>query len=424
MRKLWLVIKREYLTRVRTKSFVIMTVALPALTFGYIFFLVALAKGHANRPIRTAVVDSAGGLAAPVEGELTEKLPDGEPVFKIVQTIEQPADGQALEAKLRDQIRQGRLDAFLIIPKDAVQGGAAEFHTQNPGDITRTDTLEHALTDAVISARLGQRGFHVDNLNDLIKSVNVNIVKITKLGESPESGQTFVVAIITVMVLYMTLVMYGVSTMRSVMEEKTTRMIEILVSSVAPFELLGGKILGVAAVALTQYLIWAVTGALVAGYGAAMASALSPGASFPSLHLHASLLVYVFIFFLGGYFLYSSLYAAVGSMVSSEQEAQQLSLPVTLPLVLSIILFNLVLQDPNSTQSVVLSMIPFFAPVLMLFRICLQTPPFWQIALSIGILVLTTIGVVIFSARIYRVGILMYGKRPSLVEILRWLRYT
>lgn len=424
MRKLWLVIKREYLTRVRTKSFVITTIALPAVTIGYLVFIIALSKGHANRPIKTAIVDTAGGLAAPFAGGLKEKLPDGEPVFQITQTIEQPADAGKVEDRLRGEVRDGTLDAFLVIPKNAVQGEAAEFHTKNPGDLTRTQDLVHALTNAVIAARLSDRGIHVDNLDKLIHGVNVNLVKITKLGESQESGETLIVAFIMIMVLYMTLVIYGVSTMRSVLEEKTTRIVEILVSSMTPMELLSGKILGVAAVALTQYLIWAVTGGLVAGYGAAMASAVSPGASIPHVHLHASLLVYLVIFFLGGYFLYSALYAAVGAMVSSEQEAQQLQLPVTIPLILSLILFNLVLQDPNSTQSVVLSMIPFFAPVLMLFRICLQTPPFWQIALSIGILILTTAGVVLFSARIYRVGILMYGKRPSVVEIMRWLRYT
>jgi ABC-2 type transport system permease protein len=209
-----------------------------------------------------------------------------------------------------------------------------------------------------------------------------------------------------------------------VLEEKSTRIIEILASSVKPSHLLSGKILGVAAVGLTQYLIWALTAALVSGYGAAVGSVFRPGASAPSFHLPASFLVYPLIFFLAGYFLYASLYAALGAMVSSEEELQQVQLPVTMLLVVCVILSPIIMRDPNSPLAVTLTMIPLFSPILMVFRITVQTPPFWQIALSLALCVLTTAGVVQLSAKIYRVGILMYGKRPSLVELLRWLRYT
>jgi ABC-2 type transport system permease protein len=227
-----------------------------------------------------------------------------------------------------------------------------------------------------------------------------------------------------VMVLYITLLVYGVATMRSVAEEKTTRIIEILASSVRPFHLLAGKILGVAAVGFTQYLIWGACGALISGYGSAMASAVRPGASMPNIHVPASLLVYAIIFFVVSYLLYASLYAALGAMVSSEEEMQQVQLPVTLIIVVAFILYPVVIRDANSTTSVIISMIPFFAPILMVLRIALQTPPFWQIALCLLISLLTTLGIVQISSKIYRVGILMYGKRPSVVELLRWLKYT
>jgi ABC-2 type transport system permease protein len=233
-----------------------------------------------------------------------------------------------------------------------------------------------------------------------------------------------VVQVTIVMVLYITLLTYGIMTMRSVLEEKTTRIVEILASSIKPVHLLSGKILGVAGVGLTQYLIWVSTAGLFSAYGAVVGSAFSPRAALPSLHLPTSYLVYPLIFFVAGYFLYASLYAALGSMVSSEEDLQQLQLPVTLTIVACMILCPVIQRAPNSPLAVVLTMIPFFSPILMVFRITVQTPPFWQIALSLAICAATTAAVIQVSARIYRVGILMYGKRPSLVELLRWLRYT
>jgi ABC-2 type transport system permease protein len=185
-----------------------------------------------------------------------------------------------------------------------------------------------------------------------------------------------------------------------------------------------GKILGVAAVGFTQYVIWGTCASLVAGYGAAMAAAVNPGAKLPKIELPVSHLVYLAAFFLAGYFLYASLYAAAGAMASSEEDAQQVQMPMTLMIVASFLLFTVILRSPNSTLAVVLSLIPFFAPVLMTLRIAIQTPPFWQIAASLILTVGTGLGMVKFSAKIYRVGILMYGKRPSLAELLRWLRYT
>jgi ABC-2 type transport system permease protein len=188
--------------------------------------------------------------------------------------------------------------------------------------------------------------------------------------------------------------------------------------------LLTGKILGVAGVGFTQYLIWTITGVLISTYGAAAVAAFRPGASVPQFHIPLSLLIYAVLFFLAGYFLYASLYAAVGAMVSREEEAQQVQVPVTLLIVAAFILYPAVMRDPASRLSVVVSLAPFLSPILMTFRIALQTPPFWQIALSLALSIATTIGVVYVAPKIYRVGILMYGKRPSLVELLRWLKYT
>jgi ABC-2 type transport system permease protein len=424
MRKLWLVVKREYLARVRTRAFVISTVSLPLLTFGILLLAQVLARSHHDRPLKIAILDAAGGLAEPVVNGLTQKLPDGRPAFQVTKTIEQPEQIEKAREELRAQLRQGRLDAYLLIPHDVLEGKAAEFHSKNPGDVTITGPLRRAVTEAVIARRLRDGGVHVEDLQKVIRSVDLTLVKVTEQGETEEKGQTFLLATALAMVLYITLLTYGIATMRSILEEKSTRVVEILIASIRSSQLLAGKILGVAGVGLTQFSIWTLTAAVLGAYGGAMARAFQPDASPVQLHLPLATMVYLVVFFLGGYFLYASLYATVGAIVSSEEDAQQLQWPVTLVVILAFVPFGVILRDPNSPASVVLSLIPFFAPILMFLRIALQTPPFWQIALSLLLLVLTTVGLIRLAGRIYRVGVLMYGKRPSLVEVFRWLKYA
>lgn len=424
MRKIWLIVKREYLTRVRTKAFILGTIALPLLSVGIFAVEIITALQQSDHTRRLAVLDQEGGIAALITSNLKEKLKSGVPAYSVVETLEKPASETAERDRLSSEVRSHKLDGYILVPADATGNGAAEFHTRNVGDMAMTGYINQVISDAVIAERLKDRGVAVADVGKLTQGVDLKLVKVNPQGESEEEGgQTFITALILGMLLYVSLVIYGVATMRSVMEEKTTRVVEVLVASVRPFQLLFGKIIGVAGVALTQYLIWTVVGGAVAAYGSAMAAA-SPGARMPKIHLPPSLLVYLVVFFLAGYLLYSSLYAAVGSMVSTDQEAQQLQAPLTMLIVLSFVLFNIILKDPSSRTSVVLSIIPFISPILMILRIAMQTPPFWQIALSLGLSLLTTVGVVYVSARIYRVGVLMYGKRPSLVELGRWLRYT
>lgn len=423
MRKIWLIVKREYITRVRTKAFVVGTILLPLFTIGIFAFQIFMATRQADHTLKIAILDEVGGLASGITQGLTEKLRNGQPAFQVVKSIE-PSKSNAKE-ELRAQIQKGQLDAYLLIPKEAAGGEtAAEFHTKNPGDMTMTGSLNRAVSGAVIALRLEERGIRLSDVGRVIRGVDIKLIKVTEQGESEEKGESFLAAIILGMLLYVTLIIYGVATMRSVMEEKSTRIIEILVASARPFHLLSGKILGVAAVALTQYTIWGITAGLVTAYGAAMASMVRPGASLPQIHLPTAWLIYLGAFFLAGYLLYASLYAAVGAMVSTEQEAQALQTPLSLMIVVSFLLFNVILHNPNSTLSVVLSIIPFLSPILMMLRIAIQTPPAWQIGLALAFSVITTLGVVQLSAKIYRVGVLMYGKRPSVVELLRWLRYS
>ena len=424
MRKLWLIVKREYVTRVRTKGFVIATVALPLFSIGLFAFSIFMATRHTDHTLKLAILDNAGGLGAPVAQALDRKLANGQQEFSVVRIVEHPDPNSHAREELHADVNGGQLDGYLIIPEDVSRDGSAEFHTRNPGDFGANEHIGRSVSDAVVARRLHDRGLRIDNVSEVVRSVDLKLVKVTKQGETEERGQTFVVAVALAMVLYITLIMYGVLTMRSVLEEKTIRIVEVLASAAEPFQLMAGKILGVGAVGLTQYLIWALTAALLASYGAALAAAFRPGASFPRFHVPPSLLVYFVVFFLCGYFLYASLFAAIGASASNEQDAQQLQWPVMLPIICSFVMFNFVLRDPNSSVAVALSLIPFFTPILMTLRLSVQTPPSWQIGLSIALTAVTSVGVVYFSAKIYRVGLLMYGKRPSLVELFRWLKYS
>ena len=423
MRKVWLVVKREYLMRIRTKAFILTTIGLPVFSAGVLIFTMMMATRESDHTLKIALLDD-GGFAKIIAAGFTEKLKNGQPLFQLVRTLEQPQSDQKARDELADQVRRGLLDCYLVVPKEVLEGKAVEFHTQNPGDFQAAAAVRGAVDHAVISRRLSSRGIQIDNVSELVRGVDFTLVKVGKGGESEEKGQTFLAAVVVGMVLYMTLLVYGLATMRSVLEEKTTRIVEILASSARPFQLLTGKILGVAGVGFTQYLIWTITGVLISTYGAAAVAAFRPGASAPQFHIPLSLLIYSVLFFLAGYFLYASLYAAVGAMVSREEEAQQMQVPVTLLIVAAFILYPAVMRDPASRLSVVVSLVPFLSPILMTFRIALQTPPFWQIALSLALSIATTVGVVYVAAKIYRVGILMYGKRPSLVELVRWLKYT
>ena len=395
---------------------------MPLIGIGFTSLIVFLVGHQSNQALRLAIIDNAGGLAPSVVGGLDAKLPSGQPMYVVTETIDRPASPSDIQDGLRARINSGALDAYLVIPKDLDK--SAELHTKNPGAYAQFGPLTSAVNQAVVESRLNARGIHVDDVRDIVRSSDLQVIKVSKEGESVERGQTLGVAIALVILLYTSLLMYGIITMRSILEEKTTRTMEVLISAVDPFQLLAGKILGVAAVAFTQFAIWSVSLALLATYGAAMAAMTGAGAALAGIHVPGALLAYAGIYFFGGYFLYSSMFAAVGAACSNEQDAAQLQWIAMAPLVFTMVIYSLVLNDSSSRASVILSEIPFFAPVLMPLRVSLQVPPAWQIALSIGLLFLSIVVVIYCSAKIYRVGILMYGKRPTLPELVRWLRYS
>ncbi len=253
----------------------------------------------------------------------------------------------------------------------------------------------------------------------LLMPVELDTVHITKGHEGASGMAVFLAGFFMVMLLYVNVLIYGISVMRSIIEEKNSRILEVLLSSVTAKELLAGKILGVGAVGLTQIVIWLVMSALVSTPGIVAAKSY-----LSNVHIPVSAMAWFGVFFLLGYFLYSTMYAGLGAMVNSDQEAQQMQWPAMLPIVLSIFLAGPVMQQPDSQIAVWLSLVPFFAPILMFIRVMAGQPPAWQLVLCLALMLVTIYGLLVLSSRIYRVGILMYGKRPTLAELRRWLKYA
>jgi ABC-2 type transport system permease protein len=273
-----------------------------------------------------------------------------------------------------------------------------------------------AIRDQIIAeANVPQKVFA-----DISKPVKMDSQRITETGTQRDSGEGFVLVLVVGFLIYLMLVTYGQVILGAVVEEKETRIAEVLFSSVRSFTLMMGKLIGVSLVALTQYGIWAIVFALFALYGVGMLAAKGIPVSLP--HIAPSLVIYFIIFFLLGYFIYATIYALVGAMVTTTQEGGQLALPVIFLLMIGFYLSFAVMRSPNSSFAFWVSMIPFWSPITMMVRIVTQPPPFWEIALSILIGFATVVLLIWLAARVYRIGMLMYGKRASIPEVLRWVR--
>lgn len=433
MKKVLIIIKREYLVRVRTRAFMIGTIVSPLLMLALITLPIFFAtRGGGDR--RVTVLDQSGdpdlsdAIKKSLESrgnsddELNRRDPGvGSTNYVVTRRVVAPTED--LEALKREysQIGDKNPDStFLILRPGGLDNLEPEYYAKNTSDFS-IGTLERAINDAVSGLRLKRAGLDQTTITRYTRRVELNRNKITAGGGVEEGGRAdFVVAFVMLFFIYISVLIYGLFVMRGVIEEKQSRIVELLVSSVKPTQMMLGKVIGIGLVGLTQIGVWALSALLLTTIG--VSTFASRGMTMPSVPI--SLLIYFVVYFVLGYFLYSTLYAMVGSTVSSEEDAQQAQMPVTMLLVVPMVIFNMILANPTSTSSIVLSMVPFFAPILMMVRIAIVNPPLWQVLLSMAIMVATILLCVWIAARIYRVGILMYGKRPSIAELGRWLRYN
>src|SRR5271165_5503973 len=434
MHNTWLIVRREYLERIRSKAFIIMTLLMPVFMASTILIPAMLSDMKSGGTRRIVLVANNPEIAEAVKQQLmapqpqntetpdakTDHVKSGEkgaaPRYAIdVSTNATDAERTAL----RQQITDGKIDGFLWLTDSDLANRKVVYNARDVTDFGESIELRNAVQSAVVKRQLAQKGMSGVEVETLLKPIDLDSIRIEKGKEGASGISVFLVSFTMVMLLYVNVLVYGVAVMRSIIEEKSSRILEVLLSTVTAKQLLAGKIIGVGAVGLTQIIIWvAVAGAFSVPGLMASLSMLS------NIHIPMAGVIAFGVFFILGYFLYSTMYAALGAMVNSDQEAQQVQWPAMLPIVFSIVLSTPVLQHPNSPLAFWTSMVPFFAPILMFVRIMAETPPWWQIALCIALMLVTTWGMLGVSSRIHRVGILMYTKRPTLPELRKWLRYA
>ena len=431
MSKLALIIKREFIAKVRNKSFIVMTFLSPLLFVGIGLFVGYLSTMKSE--LKTiAIHDKSGHYTREFKNDEEYKFLDLSSVdLKI----------------LRDSINSEAYEGLLIIPNTSsnsqLQKNIQYISNESPST-SFIESLEAVISTKITDDNLNKAGLDIDKIKNAKADVLINIQKST--GEESLKGLNELKVIIGGAFGYlimMFIILYGNMVMRSVIEEKTSRIIEVIISSVKPFQLMMGKIIGTSLAGILQFLIWVILGLsalfIISGvYGIQTGVPVSVNSQNISMVTDNSIGIYIqemwnlpiatilisfIIYFIGGYFLYSSFYASIGAAVDNETDSQQFLLPIIMPLILGVYIgFFTVINDPHGTIATVFSIIPLTSPIVMMMRIPFGVP-LWQIIVSVVLLFLTFLGVVWFASKIYRVGILMYGKKPTWKELIKWLKY-
>lgn len=441
--KLLVVIKREFMERVRTRMFLISTL------LGPIFFAAILIvpawfaqrqKGS-DTVAAVTVLDATGtNLGDQIARALADSLPPGVPATARPTVVHvAPADLPAAEHAATAAVVHKEREGVLVLDSATLAGQRARYVGRNASSMADVQHLRDVVRREVLGTRLEQAGFPADRVAPITSTrLQLTTTSVTDRGTGGSGIGGSIVAIIVAFLLYMTILLYGQNVLRSVVEEKTTRVAEVIVASVKPDILLTGKVLGVGAVGLLQQVIWfggaLAVGAYIVpflhldrqtgttGAAAQAAQAADATSSFVMPEITVGVVATAIVFFLLGYLLYSALFAAAGAMVNSDQEAQQASLPVMLPLIGSAVFIQTVVQSPDAGISRFFAWFPLTAPVLMPMRMSLVSTSALEVTLVVLGVAATALAALWLAARIYRVGLLMYGKRPSIVELARWVR--
>lgn len=412
-----IIVAREYLERVKRKSFIISTLLMPLLMAALMFLPILIEKFSGGTEAVIAVIDDTGKLSSALKN--TDDI-------KFVNAV-----GEMSELKANEDYT-----AILAIGSDAVStpNRSISFFTHGAPSAEVELLIHSQLKDAIRSERI--KSYGIDNLQQILREiepeVNISTYRIDEAGDqSTSSGLSMILAIITTFVLYMFILMYGQMVMTSIIEEKNNRVLEIVVSSVKPFYLMAGKIIGVGLVALTQLLIWGVlllicsawvVPVVLGSMAHADAEMLAAFGQLGDVAFMAHILVLMIVFLIGGYLFYSAIFAAIGSAVDNIQDASQLTSVTIVPIILAITVSMGVLGKPDSALAVWCSFIPFTSPMVMMARVPFGVPLLQEIG-SVAILFACVAGMIWFAGKVYRVGIFMYGKKPTVREIIKWTRY-
>jgi ABC-2 type transport system permease protein len=414
MHNIWLIAKREYLERIRTKAFLIATILIPLFMGVFVFgsgYLASRTKSSAH----LAIVSSNAAFAADLKHELQSGKNSSMTIDLLTPTSASSSDETRATLDQNLQSKSGDLTGYLVVTPSAQPNARPTFTyvPRSAGDITTEDTLSTAIQNVLTREGLTHQGMGSSDIDALMAPVAIDTSK------TGDSRAAFGAAYLLFFLMYMVIMLYGMNTARSIIEEKTSRVFEVMLSTIKPDEMLAGKILGVGAVGITQVGVWMIAAAAL-GSTSLATSLIGSGHAFIS----PTQIFFFIAYFIFGFLVYSSIAAALGAMTNSEQELQQLNMFLVIPLAFCFLMIFVIVHAPNSTLAQVVSLIPFCSPLLMNFRISLTTVPPWQIGLSFVLMSLTILAILWVASRIYRVGILMYGKKPNLPEILRWLKYS
>ena len=430
--KIWLITKREYLTRVQTKSFLLSTFLTPLFIIGLMGLVIYVTVSENEAPKQVVVIDETL--------RISNKLVEIDPVRYI------PSD-ESPEV-IREEVLEGQWDGYILIESDFLsENSTATFVHNGAGGISFYESLRSDLRDVTREIKLQDNDVPQDIISIFEERPSLENKRINEEGIEEDSN-AFVSSIAGILIgvfIFIGLFGYGAILMRSVIEEKTSRIVEIITSSVKPIELMVGKLVGVCLVALTQFGLWIATYAGITVLAAPVAQffitqrmgrvptdMVNPGMESASVDLsfldqfsvNPVFLMYFFVFFILGFLMYSSIFAAIGAAVDSEQDSQQFMTPVMLPILIGYMLNFRIAEVPDSTFATIVSLFPLTSPINMMTRLLVSNVPFWEVLLSIVLLIASVAGMMLLSAKIYRTGILMYGKKPSFKEIFKWIRQS
>ena len=410
MHNVWLIARREYLERIRTKAFIIATLLIPILLGGIGFGSVYLGR-KTQSAANLAILSGPGGDT--FANDLKQQLTSDRDAKTTVELLPNDAGTRShLDAELKN--KQATLSGYLQVLPAAGAGIRPRFvyTPRNASDIVTVETLKESIRSVLTRERFTTQGVQSGEIDALMAPVDIDT------SSTGDTAFAFYAAYALFFMMYFVIMQFGMNTARSIIEEKTSRVFEVMLATIKPDEMLAGKILGVGAVGLTQIGVWMVAAAAIGGYYAAAAGL--------SIHAYVSpaQIIFFVLYFLFGFLIYSSVAAALGAMTNSEQELQQLNMFLVIPLAFCMLMLVTIIKNPDSPLSRIVSLIPFCSPLLMDFRISIGNPQPWEIGLSFVLMAMTIAAILWVASRIYRVGILMYGKKPNLPEILRWLRYS
>ncbi|SEB85217.1 ABC transporter permease [Terriglobus roseus] len=411
MRNIFLIARREYLERVRTKGFMIATILIPLLMGGGIAASILIAK-HSKSSSHIVIVSPDLALANDVQDQLNRDT-EGEMLLNVIA----PPSANTLPG-LKASLKSKDIDGYLWITPSTHKGAKPliEYRQGSSADLATRNTVKDALDKVLTRDRLVAQGMNKADVADMMSPITMNATD----EEQDNTSANFAGAYVLFFLMYMVIMLYGMNVARSIIEEKTSRVFEVMLATVKPAEMMAGKVIGVGSVGLTQVFIW-MAAAVVLTATPLLTHFLGGGTH---ISLSAAQVGYFIVYFLLGYLLYSSIAAALGAMTNSEQELQQLNMFLVMPLAACMVTLPLVLNSPNSIYARILSLIPFCTPLLMYMRITVSPVPWYEVAASIVLMMITIYIVLWIASRIYRVGILMYGKKPNLPEILRWMKYS